>query len=565
MAKKILVGIAVALIGLIAAFFVTQSTHAPGVNLITNPSFEERAGDQPKDWQQNAWGANSPSFAYVTNEGRTGTHSARVTLADYKDGDGKWFAKSVVLQAGKRYAYSDYYKSDVATELLVQFQDASGQTSYFKLADVPAAAKWKQVEATFVAPANLKGATVLHLLKATGTLQIDDAYLGATKQVVTPNEPHVNANLVINTSAEITAAGQPKDWYGSGWGEHTRTHTFAAEGRTGNRSLKTEVKDFAGGSAQWEFAPQNVTPGQVYQYGDYYKADAPTEINIVYYMADGGTKHQYLGTAQPSSDWLHFWHTFTVPEGATKATVQHLLHSNGTLSIDDVTFGPFREVGFDRAIISLTFDDAWRSIHANAFPILKKYGLTSTQYLLSGKSNEPEYMTTDMMKEFKNSGHEIAAHTIDHADLTKIDTTNLRRQLVESKSWFTNAVGVTPVNFATPYGAYNSDVIGFVKQNYRSHRSVETGYNGKDNFDIYNIRVQNITNQTTPAEVASWIAKAESDRTWLVIVYHQVDENPGEFGTTPKNFDSQMATLKAMNLPVLTVNAALDEIAKQLK
>ena len=78
-------------------------------------------------------------------------------------------------------------------------------------------------------------------------------------------------------------------------------------------------------------------------------------------------------------------------------------------------------------------------------------------------------------------------------------------------------------NFAYPYGDYDARVIAAEQAaGYRSGRSVEEGYNSKLDLELYDIRVQNMTPDTTLAQYKSWIDYAKAHNYWLVIVYHEV-------------------------------------------
>ncbi|MBU1671694.1 MAG: hypothetical protein KKF41_00955 [Actinobacteria bacterium] len=67
-------------------------------------------------------------------------------------------------------------------------------------------------------------------------------------------------------------------------------------------------------------------------------------------------------------------------------------------------------------------------------------------------------------------------------------------------------------------------------------------------------------NTTTPAEVQGWIDHARANDYWLVLMYHQIDYGPGEYSTTPENFDTEMQYLHGTGVAVLTMQQALQEI-----
>jgi len=106
-----------------------------------------------------------------------------------------------------------------------------------------------------------------------------------------------------------------------------------------------------------------------------------------------------------------------------------------------------------------------------------------------------------------------------------------------------------------------------LKKYYRSHRTVDEGFNSKDNFDLYRIRVQNMTNTTSLAQYQAWLDQAKATNTWLVLVYHRVPvtgEVADQFDTPFADFTPQMDALVASGITVKTYDAALDELTAQL-
>jgi len=381
---------------------------------------------------------------------------------------------------------------------------------------------------------------------------------------VTP--PATPTNLVTNPSAETAG---PAGWSDGSWGTNTHTTTHENTGRTGTKSLKTAITAYTNGDAKWYFAPATVTPGQTYAYSNWYKSNVDTELDAAVTFADGTVQYYYLTTAAASpNDWSQVKVQFVAPANARSVTIFQALAKVGYVQSDDFSFGPFTPAKFNRAMVSLTFDDGWRSIYTNGLPALTKYGLPSTQYLLTDTVTYPDYMTIAMMQEFKDKGHEIASHTNSHADLATLSAAALMQELQGSRDQLQAWYGPTVAkNFAPPYGSYNSTVVNEIKKYYRSHRSTDVGYNGKDSFDIYSIKVQNILDGTTPAQVAAWVAQAQADKTWLVLVYHAVGPDPTagveDYNVTIANLEAQLANIKNSGVAVLTVDQALNEIQAQ--
>ncbi|MGH9857884.1 MAG: Ig-like domain-containing protein, partial [Acidobacteriota bacterium] len=141
----------------------------PG-NLVPNPSVETASGTSPQSWVSNSWGANTSSLTYEST-GRTGNHSLKAAISAYTDGDAKWYFSSIPVTAGKTYNYSNWYKSNVATELNAMVTMEGGSVQWLWLADVPASADWKQVSTNFTAPTGATNVTIMQIISSVGYVQ----------------------------------------------------------------------------------------------------------------------------------------------------------------------------------------------------------------------------------------------------------------------------------------------------------------------------------------------------------------------------------------------------------
>jgi hypothetical protein len=98
---------------------------------------------------------------------------------------------------------------------------------------------------------------------------------------------------------------------------------------------------------------------------------------------------------------------------------------------------------------------------------------------------------------------------------------------------------------------------------YSAHRTVDAGYNSKDNFDVSRLKCQNILSSTTSEQVAQWVKKAKQEKLWLILLYHRVATNPNEYDTTPELFYEHMQVIKDAKIPVVTISDALAELQSQ--
>jgi len=409
-----------------------------------------------------------------------------------------------------------------------------------------------------------------HTITATGRDSDGNLVTSAGVQVTVSNAVTDGTNMVPNAGLE-TASTQnsklPVNWQSSAWGTNKPifTYTNPTDVHAGQHAVKTQFTSYTDGDAKWYFTPQTVDENKLYTFSDWYKASVESYVVADFGMADGTDQYVTLGTLK-SSAWAKFEQQFSVPKGAKTVTVFHMIKSVGWVITDDYNLTTYTPVGFNRALVSLTFDDAWASVYTNGLPVLQKYGFHSTQYLLTGNTSDPEYMNQSMMLALKNAGEEIASHTVDHQDLVTLSSTDQKAELLNSKNSLQSWTGATVTDFASPYGSTDQNVMTNIKKYYSSHRGVVSGFNSKNYFNIYDIKVQDVTSSTSLAQIQSWIDQANSTKTWLVLVYHQVSNDPaaGDYNTSPAQLDAQFNAIKNSGITVETVAQALAELKPQL-
>lgn len=549
------------------ALQATMILNSPGTyaatNLIANPSLENGT-TTPNNWVKNNWGSNTSTFTYKTNEGYQSSRSAYVKIANYTSGDAKWYFNPVVVDPSATYTFSDYYKSSVKSKLIAVSYDVNNNPTYYDIntAVVASNTAWKQVSAKITTLATTKKLSVFHIIDQNGWLQIDTASL--TKD----DAPSTPVNPVPNPSVEQSAGSplMPTSWQKGNWGTNTPKYEYANEGHTGTRSVKLTMSNYVDGDAKWYFEPQNLEPGKDYRFSAWYKTNTIPNVVARYIRADG--TERYFGMPRPepngSSNWQQYTDTFTVPQDAQKVTVFFYLAGNGWVQTDDYTITPYQPTGFTRPLVSLTFDDGFEENVSTVLPRLNAANIKSTQcyatQYIEGVPGQVENVLA-----FKNSGHEVCSHTVTHPPLTQLTPTALTQELTHSQQFLKSTIGGEVPNFASPYGDYNAAVNTEIKKYYRSHRTVDEGYNTKDNFNIYRIRVQNMQSTTTLAELQGWITKAKADKTWLVLVYHRVtSDDPEQFDTYESDFIQHVSALSSSGVTIKTYNDALNEIVPQL-
>jgi hypothetical protein len=332
-----------------------------GTNLVVNPSLETANGAVPQNWASNKWGTNTATFTYPV-AGQDGAKAAEVNMTARTSGDAKWMFDNVPVTPGTQYTFSNYYKSTVATELVIRYTNGSGVLSYAGFISVPASANWLQANMTFTPPAGTVSASVFHIISAVGTLTVDNYFLSdgsiPTPIDVCPNiagnqatipagmiidgagncvtPPSGGPNLVLNPSFE-TGTTTPINWVQDFWGTNTRVFTYPVAGNDGVKAAKVQITAYTDGDAKWAFDHVAVTPGATYTFSDYYQSTAPTYIVAEVKLANGTYDYLDVATVPTSAAWTNFQTPIVVPAGVQTMTVYHLLQSIGSLTIDQAS------------------------------------------------------------------------------------------------------------------------------------------------------------------------------------------------------------------------------------
>lgn len=543
-----------------SGFSFAKADSAP--NLILNPNATQMdSNGKPLYWQTGTWGANSPGFQYQNDSVNGGV--LKVSISSYSSGDAKWYFNPVTIQPNTQYLYTDYYLSNVPTDIVAQVSDANGNLSYPYLGTVPASSTFQKASFALTTSASASKITIFHLLNRVGNLQTKTFSLMRYQTPTTPDAiPNGSLEQISPTNSSM-----PDFWQKGNWGSNKATFSYLNTGHTGSRSVKVALSNRTSGAAEWYYTPQPVTPGQNYKFSDYYISNVTTEVDLMLNKIDGTTQYITLASVGAASVWTKFSTTFVMPDGVMTASIMHILYNNGSLTTDDYTLSSYVPQKFSRPIVSLTFDDGYDSYSTNALPSMAGYGYKSTAYIITSEVGDLEggYMTLNQIKSAYAAGNEIGSHTVNHPDLTTLSSTKLTRELVNSKNYLQTNLGTTVTDFAIPYGTYNANVTSAIKKYYRSSRTVDMGYNTPDNFDPYRIVVQNIDINTTTAQFQSWIDYTSQNNCWLVLVYHGVDNSGEQYSISPQNFQTQLQYIYQKNLTVETMSQALSEASSQIK
>ena len=109
--------------------------------------------------------------------------------------------------------------------------------------------------------------------------------------------------------------------------------------------------------------------------------------------------------------------------------------------------------------VVVSFDDGYRPQFTYALPELRKHGWPGVLNLKAEGSDLYQSNVRAML----DAGWELAAHTIDHSDLTTLDATALKRETAGARRILRREYGVPVKDFCYPAGRFDPTVIAAVE------------------------------------------------------------------------------------------------------
>ena len=144
-----------------------------------------------------------------------------------------------------------------------------------------------------------------------------------------------------------------------------------------------------------------------------------------------------------------------------------------------VTFSEAVRTPGDGNRVAITFDDAYRSVHDLALPVMAKLGLVGTVFVVTGflDSDQPMgwpgveqwlsgphrdellSMSRPQLQGLLDAGWEIGSHTQSHPRLSQLDDGAIRSELEQSRLACEQLTGTSCSSLAYPYGDFDQRVV----------------------------------------------------------------------------------------------------------
>jgi peptidoglycan/xylan/chitin deacetylase (PgdA/CDA1 family) len=174
--------------------------------------------------------------------------------------------------------------------------------------------------------------------------------------------------------------------------------------------------------------------------------------------------------------------TYSVSAAEFEKQMQYL-KENGYTAISLLEFAKAKKGKFtlpEKPII-ITFDDGYANNYTTAMPIMEKYGMKGTMFMVANDIGKEDYFTVEQMKDWQAHHMEIGSHTANHVPLATLTSEQKKEEIVASKlllEW----KGLNTVFFmAYPFGSFDAESEQLLKEN--EYLGALTGKSGLNTAD----------------------------------------------------------------------------------
>jgi len=145
--------------------------------------------------------------------------------------------------------------------------------------------------------------------------------------------------------------------------------------------------------------------------------------------------------------------------------------------------------------IVITFDDGYRDVFTNAYPLLEEYGFVATFFIITQLADEGRegYLSWAGIKALHAAGMEIGSHTYTHPDLRGQPYDYVVWQVLGSKEAIEARIKEPVRLFAHPSGGYDQQVVEVLKSTgYWGAVAISQGAHQSSDrtFELQRIRVR---------------------------------------------------------------------------
>ena len=218
-----------------------------------------------------------------------------------------------------------------------------------------------------------------------------------------------------------------------------------------------------------------------------------------------------------------------------------------------------------RGALSVTFDDFPRTAWTIGGAVLREHGVRGTYYVTGELCDQnfdgiQQYSSEDL-EALHEEGHEVGSHLYEHISALRLSASALRRSIVSNERFVRERLGNSVMTtFAYPYGEVSVRAKQICASTFAACRGIKPGLNGGlvELAQLKTICLEARSSSTIDLE--QLIFDTARLKSWLIVLTHDIDENPSPFGCRPKDLQRLLQLAQAADLNVLPVKNALAEV-----
>ena len=127
---------------------------------------------------------------------------------------------------------------------------------------------------------------------------------------------------------------------------------------------------------------------------------------------------------------------------------------------DPIFFSDLPHLDQYRKPVILTFDDGYNNNYTDLYPLLQKYNVKATIFVIPSSVGGQYSMTAAQIKEMADSGLvSIQSHTQDHKELASLSADQQKQQFAQSQLAIARMTGRIPSVLSYPSGSYDSNTL----------------------------------------------------------------------------------------------------------
>ncbi len=246
------------------------------------------------------------------------------------------------------------------------------------------------------------------------------------------------------------------------------------------------------------------------------------------------------------------------------ALLNRVRTSVNTRATRSVSFAA-RPMKLSAPLVSFTFDDFPRSAWSVGGPIMAAADVRASYYVSGGFEGRTrdgvEHFRRDDLAALHEAGHEVGCHTFDHLRLTTASRADADATIARNDAFVRETLGdVAMTSFAYPYGDVTIPTKRYIGAKFPIARGIWDRVN-TGRADMNQLRSVGMERKSFDGvDFDAHIAETVASKGWLIFYSHDVDENPTEYGCTPKQLEGMIARVTAAGVEILPVKDAAARI-----